>query len=94
MRRGPVGIGERSRGKTLKLYKIDDDESEQEKKLRPLRGVAHECLDVLDHDRADVPGKEARQPVQKSVEPAKIAPTLTRFLRLGPAIEIDYAGDP
>ena len=75
---------------TFALY----DQSEQEKKLRPLRGVAHERLDVFDHDRADVPGEDLRNSIQQSIGPGKIAPTLSRFLRLGPAVEINHAGNP
>ena len=54
MRRVPAGIGERSKRQDFEVVKIDDDQGEQEKKLRPLRGVAQKSLDVFDHDRADV----------------------------------------
>src|SRR5690348_5305727 len=66
-------------GQNFEIVQIDDDESEQEKKLRPLRGVAQERLDVLDHDRADVPGEHLRNSVQQSIGPEKIASTLSRF---------------
>src|SRR4029079_9516719 len=78
----------------FEVVQVNDDQSEQEKKLRPLCGVAHERLDVLHHARADVAGKQAWELVQKSIKPEKIPPTLSRFLRFGPAIEIDHAGNP
>src|SRR5581483_118901 len=78
----------------FEIIEIDQDQRAEKKKLRPLGGVAQEGFDVLDHDRAGGLRKENRGAVEQPIEPGELAPSLARLLGLGPAVEINRAGNP